>query len=586
MINDMRRLALSKLNHEFQPDHYLEIDELRQRYASEIAQYLVEASEKVDKVYLLIPESTGKVRLSDYQLDEEKRKRLPFAKPSGAQSPAIGPVIKRTSKKEGGVSSFGPSPKILNSTLKEFEKLAKTESPWQNYFQEIVAILNRKELSYQGNDYSIDENSNILIKAVELIKEQKTVFVAVATLKDDQEFWPGDRSEYQQYLAHELAHAKYVTQETPPKDHCTCSLCGKPETTIYPNGVKGAGINISNADREGSFSGIDAASAWKNYGLCLNCADLLFIFKNHLLPQFFAKVAGDNALVLPSLLGNIEDDADFMQQWYKYLKQINEGQLKRDVETDLLEEFFMEQDDAHLLIHIIWANFGQNMENISGYITDILPSRLKKLNAVNAIFNQWQHALTPRYPIEAAKFNLHLEMLLPLLWRPGGKKAKKSNESKQLHELKQRLVEAIYHGQPLRDQGTQLWYEIITTAKWQLNDLTQRKKFNELYDEGFNSKKNESYWTLAGWMRHLARFLSYLHETGVLRMEDPKRKFDPNMPALKPFFEEGSGITTDEKAKEVGRKIKEVPLLRNFSTKMSYFPNFNNKVRTVLISLS
>jgi len=46
----------------------------------------------------------------------------------------------------------------------------------------------------------------------------------------------------------------------------------------------------------------------------------------------------------------------------KYLAQTKA--LKKSVEQDIFE-FFKEQDDAHLLIQIIWASFKQNMEEVN-----------------------------------------------------------------------------------------------------------------------------------------------------------------------------------------------------------------------------
>jgi len=44
------------------------------------------------------------------------------------------------------------------------------------------------------------------------------------------------------------------------------------------------------------------------------CADLLYVFKNHILPKFRGKVAGEDALILPSLLGTEIESADFMEE--------------------------------------------------------------------------------------------------------------------------------------------------------------------------------------------------------------------------------------------------------------------------------
>jgi len=88
-------------------------------------------------------------------------------------------------------------------------------------------------------------------------------------MKDNQGLFPSQKQEYLDYLKQELASLKYVTTATPVHENSTCPLCATPNTPIYPNAVKGAGINIGNVNRKGYFAGMNEANAWKNYGLCL-----------------------------------------------------------------------------------------------------------------------------------------------------------------------------------------------------------------------------------------------------------------------------------------------------------------------------
>ena len=97
MISAIRELALLELNRRFQR-HETPLEQLRQEHGKEIAPLLVEASAKISRAYLLqrVPEQANTVRMWVEELDEDKSRRLPFNKPSGSQSAAIGPVIKRT----------------------------------------------------------------------------------------------------------------------------------------------------------------------------------------------------------------------------------------------------------------------------------------------------------------------------------------------------------------------------------------------------------------------------------------------------------------------------------------------------------
>jgi CRISPR-associated protein Csh1 len=550
MINEIRELALRELNHRFGCNG-VSLEKLREEHARELAPFLVEASEKIARVYLLqaVPEQPDKVRVWPEELDGNKHLRLPFNKPSGSQSAALGPVFKRTYKPKDQ-PPYGPSLKIQNTTREAFQELAKSDGKWNRYFNEIYNVLfHGTILLYEGKCYEVGagkQDPHILAAAVRLIPEKTTVFLGMV---DSAGHWPGDRPEYHAYLAHALADSKYITGEAPAHHGLVdCPLCGKPVTILYPNALKGAGINFNNMDRAGAFPSLDTEQAWKGYGLCLDCADLLYIFKNHLLDQFLGRVAGERALVLPGLLGNEEGRRQFMQDWRGYIKDLESRTIK-DQEKELME-FFLGQDDAHVVLHILWAKFGQVVDDISGYVTDILPSRLQALARLNAKANSWPHALAPRHVLEDANFDLPLSMLNSLFKRPGGKKAEKANNSARLFGLKRQLAEALYHGAPLGDVEKSLWKELLTTARWYVDQTINSGNDWGLLNEGFSEKGNKQirYWTLAGWIRHLARFLYYLDITGTRPMEQEPLSFEPRLETLKPYFKPGSGINSREKA--------------------------------------
>ncbi len=476
----------------------------------------------------------------------DKVGRLPFNRPSGSQSGAIGPVFKRSHKKNES-PPFGPSTKIQETTRKDFEQAAASADSWSAYFREIACLLFQPgTLAFSGSQYLTGPEQPFhhpLAQALHLIPETTTVFVAAV---DGQDRWPGERPEYQEYLAHALADIKYVTGAAPVREHGDCPLCGAADVTLYPNAVKGAGLNFGNMDRVGAFPGLDIARAWKGYALCVDCADLLYIFKFHLLDQFLGPVAGERALLLPALLGNPAGRRRFMKDWDDYLRQIKQdtGRIG-GIEADLME-FFAGREDAQLVLNILWASFGQLIDDCRGYATDILPSRLQDLAKINARVNDWRHALAPRLRVSEADLHLDLGCLRPLLRRPGGKAAAKANSSPQLFALKRELAEALYHGRPLIDPQT-LWGELLVTARWYLREAVTERKDWGLTNEGV-TKKDQPYWTLTGWVRHLARFLHYLHETGVLPMSPDPEAYAPRMEALKPFFAAGSGIDRPEKA--------------------------------------
>lgn len=545
MLEAMREIALLHLNTEFATTD-LNMNAIRAQYSERLAPLLVESVEKIKRVYLLqaLPDQPGVVKMWNTDVTLDNALHLPFVQSRVA---AIGPVIKRTYDK-----TFGPTLNTQKLTQDKFYKLSKEETIWSAYFGEMHKILFLSHtLIFTDKSYSVGSNKtypHLLAAAISLIPEKTTVFLSVV---DAQGRWPGERSEYHAYLTKTLAN-KYVTGEAQPHGPANCPLCGTAGVTLYPN-LRGTGINFSNMDRAGAFPNLDVSRAWKGYGLCLDCADLLYIFKNHLLKQqFIGNIAGEQALMLPSLLGNADGKQKFIEYWHKYLKSVNESKEFKSYshEKELLE-LIQDQEDAQMVLYILWAKFGQVVEEVRGVITDILPSRLRQLAKYNRQANDWKHPLAPKHNMEDAKFDLSLNMLKALLKRPGNKKAEKANTSVQLFTIKRQLAESIYHGQALGQIQIILWRELLTTARYYLDDIANSGNFWGLLTEGYNKNKHTYYWTMAGWIKYVARFLYYLDITGVLTMQDQTESvftFKPSLPALQPYFQPSSGLNSPEKA--------------------------------------
>lgn len=543
MLETMRELALLELNHRA-GENGVGLDEIRVRHGEHLTPLLVEDSEKIPRVYLLqnMSSQSGAVKMWMEDVDVAKARRLPFVMSRVA---AVGPVMKRTRKADG---TTGPTLNTQSLTEKSFAERGQDQSSWGSYFKEIHEILFRSHtLIFSDKSHLVgagQTDPHVLAAAIRLIPDKGTVFLSVL---DKAGRWPGDCPEYHAYLAQTLADIKYVTRAAAAHGTANCPLCGAAGVTVYPN-LRGTGLNFANMDRSGAFPGLDTGEAWKGYGLCLNCADLLYVFKNHLLGQFLGNVAGDKALLIPSLLGNPEGKRQFLADWRKYLKNLESGKIASH-ENDLLE-FVQGRNDAQVVLHILWATFGQVVDEVRGVVNDVLPSRLRQLAKDNSTANHWSHALAPpRYVIDNAHFDLSLNTLLVLLKRPGGRKAARANESSRLFGMKRQLAEAIYHGALLGEARAGLWREILITAEWYLNDLPEETPMlrNYLLNQGLNKKGDRR--TFASWIRQLAQFLYYLHLTGVLPMDEPNTQpFESTLSALKPYFQPGSGLNSPEKA--------------------------------------
>lgn len=557
MLEEMRSLALDFLFKSLgtgdpPSDLHKWFRQIRQEKSSALLPFLVEAGDKIERVYILRPNKrdgsqqreADSIILDAEDFTKDKQSRVPFVSLSGAQSAAVGPIIKRTFKVKE--KKPGPSPKILQTNLKFFKEVSQSGKLWSDYFKEIVEILNAKQLVIlptnkeitvgEGNAY---ENS--LEAAVHEIDERKTVYLIVA---DHNEKWPGDRPDYLQYLFEDLPDMRYVTKTSgcPAQEGQTCPLCGESNVTVYPNAVKGAGINLANMDRPGAFPGVATEMAWKGYALCLDCADLLSIYKNHVYKQFLGEVAGERALLLPLTGLDGKKRQKFIKRVERYVPATKKGVVEQ--EEHLLS--IMAEEPAVTNLTILWAKFGQNIENLRGVITDVFPSRLGELSKFNQEANRWQHAMFPVY--KQARFDLGLSCLGPLFKRPGGKKAKQINASQRLFQLKRSIAAALYRKEQL--DPTTFWQEINTTARWYLTNTLQfddpRLKIWYLLKEDSPKTDKDPYLTMAGWIRHVALLVCYLQRTEVFPMTS--NSYEPRLDSLKPYFGNESGIDTKDKA--------------------------------------
>ncbi len=559
MLMELRTLGLDYLKQELDPDKAIDSElwyqNLRKTNRAALFPYLVESAGKVSQAFVLDDVGNGIVKMAPYDVVKDTlsggclESAFPFIKPSGSQSAAIGPVIKRTWSKENGA---GPSEKITKTTIKTFEEIAQSEAPWASYFGDVVNILKRPRLQLP-NGTIIEWQSryeNLLIAAMhEIGPQSQTVFVAVRNSKG---LLPGEDERYTQYLFEAvLAGNRYTTKDTPARPHSVCSLCGAQNIVAYSNGVKGAGINLLNADRLGAFSEINVENSWKRYAVCGDCADLLFIAKSHVLKKgpnnqqpFGARVAGSTALVIPTFLPMMS--SEMRQELWSHIMAYIESVTSN---VNYIEgQIFHSLKDVQGIISftIVWADIGQNIEKVSGSISHVLPSRLRDLSIINDRVVNDTHGLYPQ-PLKNGNFlsyDLNLRILQWLFYRPGPH-SKSLNQSAKLQKFKRSVAESVYHRTAL------------LTSRWEDEFLVTARAYFDyalIESEGYKSFLYEwdgkESWQMSGarWIKRINQFRAYLQqpEVGVIRMST--EYFEPTLPSLKPFFGPESGIDTREKA--------------------------------------
>lgn len=544
MLEAMRQLGLDHLCSELCDGTIIDPEtwyrEIRRTDAGRMFPWLVEPSEKIERYYTMsvAPDHDDLAILEVHDFKPGDALRLPFNQPTGSQSGQLGPVIKRTwypAKK-----TSGPSPKILATTLKDFHLVSEEGAAWSPYFAEVVGCLQRKAVrcAWDETEHAASGDGNAFTLAVELIPERKnTVFLAC---QDREGRLPGDVAEYIAYLQAILADTKYTTRLAPAQPNLLCPLCGAADT-VYPNAVSGAGINLANMDREGAFPGVDVSQAWKGYALCGACADLLYVYKNHVATDYYVTVAGGKSLVVPFTDIDPKRRGRFVRRVKDYVRSASSDSVP--VREEMLMRL-LGDDVAVTSLTFLWAEFGNSIDSVKGIIADVMPTRLRGIERINSEMRETTSLVFPQVALDDFHYDLRLSLLGSLLKRPGGKKAKSANASKRLFDLKRELAASIYHGR--EGLPRRFWEEVLLTAQYHLNDVAERRQFGYLLYEGFSEKKQEPYLTTAGWTRQLAKFLHYLRRTGVMPVSG--NVYQTTSEALKPYFTPESAIDSKEKA--------------------------------------
>ena len=265
--------------------------------------------------------------------------------------------------------------------------------------------------------------------------------------------------------------------------------------------------------------------------------------------DYLTEVAGEKALVIPSLNLDPADHKRFLERIEKWVAATNvkkPGQDQVIVRERQLLDLLGEERAVNTLI-ILWAEFGQRIDDVRGIVTDVLPTRLRELGEFNRTIKEAMCPIFPDLDLHEFKYDVTLTILRPLLRRPGGKKVQTLNDSRRLFDLRRDLAEAVYHKTSIPHE--RFWAEIHETARrhWD-NALSGDNAVYMLLYEGWSEKKKEAFLTLTGWVRQLARFLHFCRMIGVMPMADPDQRFPITCEVLKPYFGPESGIDSPPKA--------------------------------------
>lgn len=492
---------------------------------------LAEFPDQGEVAYILRRDAAGNLRAEPRELDGEAVYDFPFIKPNGSQGAQLSPVIKRSFNAKKEVS---PGEKILSTTLTSFAAVAHRSPP---AYQRALDLL---------GDGSVSDRVRRLIAALASIPGNKTVHVSIGD--------PCGRDpEHARHLLGLLRAERYgIDPESTPAH---CALCGE-LSPLTPNGLKGAGVNFANMDNEGKFPGFRKENADRRFAICAGCADGLRTFKNTVADDLKCYIAGESAIVIPEVIDAATGRS--ARRARDVVKRAKEGRGTSVAEDSLLSS--LEKDNAVAAFHVLWAVNGQDLDNVSGLVTDVPRTRLAELSALNLDANTWQGPNLPRSPLSPELFDLRLSVLGDLLQHPGFDRVKKLNQGMRLRSVRRHIVRAVY-GRTRLDEGF-LYRELRPIAASYLREALDqddrtltwwllREDSRDALDSAPGGKRRAPKsdrplrLTCAGWIRHAALLLRYLRTLEVI---DPMSDaFTPDTERLRPFFRD-SGIRGDAAA--------------------------------------
>jgi hypothetical protein len=203
------------------------------------------------------------------------------------------------------------------------------------YFEAVLGVLLSDQIVTSELGRGLADVADAYTGAVEMIVAQgagakKGTPLLIVALDAEGDVWPGDDPRLVEWLLESPQRlAIYGAPTSAAHPGASCSLCGQ-RGPLYANALPGAGLNFVNGAFRGSFPELREDRAWQRFALCAPCADMLYVYKNHVAPNFLDKVVGSNCLIIPS--ANVDDTgaySRFLGRVQVMLEQANRAQEER-----------------------------------------------------------------------------------------------------------------------------------------------------------------------------------------------------------------------------------------------------------------
>jgi len=561
MISDMRKMAEAFLASPRIDDSGHSLTTEQQRLA-----FLCEPIAAETPLYILHPVDDGVACLRRQEMKSGQSWRVPWIKSSGTNSAHLIPVFKVMRPVKRRLPE-GIAASRRATTLKKFKKIAdQPEEPVASYFGAALDVLRSRSLITRGTIRKLPSDTNAFDAAVETIvhdefgpstpkskKGGESSPILIAAIDREGEVWPGNDLRLVNWLLN-TDQRRTIYGKPESQADSVCALCSG-QGPLYSNALPGAGLNFVNGNFRGSFPGMQRKNAWQRFAICGTCADDLYVYKNHVAPDFLERVVGIPALIIPS--ADVNGDTKEFGGLIKNVRRMMEQENRAEGERTILRRLSAEATVA--TISLLWAKNlgtekpGQKIDGIRGLVTHVMPSRLAELEKeVNTPFNKRQH---PFYPIDLRdgvrrKIDLNLKLADELLKRPGGKRVESEKESPRRRALLYELAGCVFHG--TRVEPGPLWREIDRTAEAYWTTLLDQENPGILYECRQEAPKQikPGKWlplTLNGWVRHLYFFLDYLADERVNVLPKETVVYEASQELLRPLLSQARGLDTDAK---------------------------------------